>query len=223
MTGPTPGATPDLTSDGGYALGELIAADQHRYALRPGWPGLVRGLVTERTFRLTVTYRVLRAVTPRLQGWRRPAVLPFRLAHALTSSLASCDLPHQASIGPGLRIFHGRGLAVNDAAVIGGDVTIFGGVTIGRRDRIADDGTRHQLGAPVVHDRCWIGPNVVVVGPITVGEGARLAGGAVVMRDVPARSIVAGNPAEVIRTDAPVDVFHPWLPISAGVPAGDDT
>ncbi len=216
-----------LTTDGAFTVRELIAADQHRYALRPGPLGLLRGLVTERTFRLTVTYRVLRAVTPRLRGWRRPAVLPFRWAHALSSSLASCDLPHQASIGPGLRIFHGRGLAVNDGVVVGADVTIFGGVTIGRRDQIAADGTRHQLGAPVVEDRCWLGPNAIVVGPITVGEGARLAGGSVVMRDVPARAIVGGNPAEVIRPDAPYDVYHPWMPLPAvpttGSIAGDAT
>jgi serine O-acetyltransferase len=198
-----------LTTDSSMSLRTLLAADQTRCGLPAGPLGFVRGCASDRTFRVMVTYRLLRSARSRWSGPARLALMPLRWAHAFTSFVAGVDLPPQATIGPGFRIFHGRGLAINDAAVIGADVTVFGGVTIGRRDRIDADGVRHQIGAPVLEDRCWIGPNAIIVGPITIGEGARLAGGTVVMRDVPPRSILAGNPGEVIRCEAPYDVYFP--------------
>jgi serine O-acetyltransferase len=186
-----------------------IRADLARFGRGTGPMAMLRALVSERTFRLTVSYRIARRLDQRLTGAARVALVPALLVHAMNDSLCGVDLPISADIGPGLRIFHGRGLAISDVTTLGADVSLFGGVTIGRRDQIGDDGARRELGAPIIEDQVWIGPNAVIVGPIRIGRGARVAGGAVVFRDVPARTIVAGNPAKVVRDNAPVDVFAP--------------
>lgn len=186
-----------------------LLADLRRFGMGDGPRALLRAFVTERTFRLLVSYRAAHALDERLHGPLRCLLIPARLIHAFNQSVAGADFSYRATIGPGLRIFHGRGLVVSDVTVIGSDVTVFGGVTIGRRDRIDDDGQRVQLGAPVIEDQAWIGPNALILGPVTVGRGARVAGGAVVFRDVAAGSIVGGNPAEVLRQDAPADVYSP--------------
>lgn len=65
----------------------------------------------------------------------------------------------------------------------------------------------HQVGdrpvsAPVrIGDRVWIGARSVVLKGVIIGDGAIVAAGSVVVHDVPARSLVAGNPARVVRTD----------------------
>jgi serine O-acetyltransferase len=186
-----------------------ILADLRRFGRGDGLQALARTLIIERTFRLLVSYRTLRALDERLHGPLRCLLVPVRLIHAFNQFVAGADFSHRATIGPGLRIFHGRGLIVSEVAVIGSDVTVFGGVTIGRRDRLTDDGRRIQLGAPIIEDQAWIGPNALILGPVTVGRGARIAGGSVVFRDVAAGSIVGGNPAEVLRKDAPADVYSP--------------
>lgn len=99
---------------------------------------------------------------------------------------------------------------------LGDDVVISWGVTIvdhnshaiaweGRAPDVLDwaKGTkdwRHVKVAPVrLDDKVWIGFNAIILKGITIGEGAIVAAGAVVTRDVPPYTIVAGNPAQVIR------------------------
>lgn len=133
----------------------------------------------------------------------------WRRAHRWATARAGMDLPWETEIGPGLAITHGWGLVVAPSARIGANVTVFHGVTIGRKDDIADDGTRVEGGAPTIGDGAWIGPHAIIIGPVMVGAGARVAGGSVVTKDVPAGSLVAGNPAVVIRSDVPPDTPNP--------------
>src|SRR4029077_3253543 len=54
---------------------------------------------------------------------------------------------------------------------------------------------------PVIGTNVWIGPDCVIYGEITIGDGATILPGAVVSMNVPARGLVGGNPATIIRTD----------------------
>lgn len=64
---------------------------------------------------------------------------------------------------------------------------------------LSDDEFRDTGADIVVCDNSWVGGNVVVLAGVTIGEGAVVAAGSVVTRGVPARAVVAGNPARVIK------------------------
>lgn len=184
-----------------------LAADTHRACGRSGaWPMLRRAL-GDRTFRCLATLRLCQALARRRLG-RALLLVPARLLHRWACGRAGIDLPWRTDVGPGLAIMHGWGLVVNGAARIGRNVTLFHGVTLGRRDRIAPDGTR-ETRSPVIEDEVWIGPHAVIVGGVTVGRGSRIAAGAFVTEDVPPRSVVVGNPAAVVRRDCTPDVWNP--------------
>jgi len=118
------------------------------------------------------------------------------------------DFPWEAEIGAGFAFAHGRGVVVSRGAKLGRNVTLFHGVTIGRKDDIFE-GKQRVTRYPVIEDQVWIGPHAIILGGVRVGKGARVAAAAVVTQNVPPRSIVAGNPARLLKEDAPPDVVNP--------------
>lgn len=178
-------------------------ADVHRATGRRTARDLVALLRRDRAFRAIATARACQRHARRSGGAIAGRLL--RRTHRWAAERAGMDLPWEAEIGPGLAIAHGWGLVVSPDARIGANVTLFHGVTLGRKDEISPDGGRVVGGAPTLGDGVWIGPHALVLGPVTVGPGSRVAGGAVVAKDVPERSLVAGNPASVIRSDVPPD------------------
>lgn len=163
--------------------------------------------LTRRCYRPLFTLRMCQALdADATWRWLRPLAM---LIHRAARHWAGMDLPWRLAIAPGARIDHGWGLVINAAATLGRNVTLFHGVTLGQRDRIADDGTR-TTAAPLIEDEVWIGPHAVIVGGITVGRGSRIAAGAFVTQDVPAHSLVVGNPAQIVQQGVLPDVENPW-------------
>ncbi len=105
------------------------------------------------------------------------------------------ELPVATKIGGGLYCGHAYGITVNPEAVLGHNVNIHKGVTIGRENR----GVRR--GSPVIGDDVWIGINAVVVGKITIGNDVLIAPGSYVNFDVPDHSVVIGNPGRIFSRD----------------------
>ena len=105
------------------------------------------------------------------------------------------QIPHTAKIGEGFYIGHFGRIIVNPNVVIGKNVNIATGVTIGQENR----GKRQ--GVPTISDNVWIGTNAVIVGKITVGTDVLIAPNSFVNFDVPAHSIVVGNPAKIISKE----------------------
>ena len=98
-----------------------------------------------------------------------------------------------AQIGERLFIDHGMGVVIGETAVIGDDVTIYHGVTLGGRGKSKTK--RH----PTIGDRALLGAGSTILGPIVVGDDAKVGAGAVVLDPVPAHATVVGIPAEVAR------------------------
>lgn len=98
-----------------------------------------------------------------------------------------------ATIGRRLVIDHGMGVVIGETAEIGDDVLIYQGVTLGGTGK--DTGKRH----PTIGDNVLIGSGAKVLGPINIGCGARVAAGAVVLKDVPPNATAVGVPARVVR------------------------
>jgi serine O-acetyltransferase len=117
-----------------------------------------------------------------------------RLVSELGRWLSGIEIHPGATIGRWLFIDHGTGVVIGETAVVGDDVTLYHGVTLGG---IAASG--HQSGRrhPVVEDGVIVGAGAQVLGAITVGRGARVGANAVVLKDVPAGATVVGIPAQV--------------------------
>jgi serine acetyltransferase len=122
--------------------------------------------------------------------------LPFLIFYRLVIQwVLGTEIPSSTSIGPGLVIFHGQGLVINSDTIVGSNVTLRQNTTVGSRSSRA--GIPDQC--PIIEDNVDVGPNVVILGNIRIGNGAIIGAGSVVVKDVPSRAVVAGNPAKVIR------------------------
>jgi len=98
-----------------------------------------------------------------------------------------------AKIGKGLFIDHGTGVVIGETTEIGNNVTIYQGVTLGGTGK--DKGKRH----PTIGNNVLIGAGAAVLGPFTVHDGAKIASGAVVLKEVPENATAVGVPARVVR------------------------
>ncbi|MGA1225113.1 MAG: serine O-acetyltransferase [Phycisphaerales bacterium] len=183
---------------------DKVKADTHRIYGEFRWRHVALGFIRNRTFRLIVTLRACQAVA-RGRGPLRLLSILVRLSHRLATSSAAVDLPWSTKIGGGLAIVHGWGLVINPSSVIGRNVTMFHGVTLGQRDRIKPDGSRSSE-FPVIEDEVWIGPHAVIVGGVVIGKGSKIAAGSFVTQSVPPYSVVVGNPASVVKSNCIPDV-----------------
>ncbi|WP_415325231.1 serine acetyltransferase [Chryseobacterium sp. MMS23-Vi53] len=100
----------------------------------------------------------------------------------------------ETEIGDGFYLGHWGSLVINPKVKIGKNCNIAQGVTIGQQNRGG------KAGFPVVGDEVWIGTNAVIVGGITIGNNVLVAPNAYVNFDVPANSVVMGNPAKIYET-----------------------
>ena len=105
------------------------------------------------------------------------------------------ELRYKSVIGPGLKLFHGQATVLHEGTVMGTGCTLRQSTTIG--SKMLSDGT--QSTSPVIGNHVDIGANAVIIGPIKIGDDAVIGAGSVVVKDVPAGAVVAGNPARVIR------------------------
>ena len=114
-----------------------------------------------------------------------------------------------ATIGKGFFIDHGDGVVIGETTIIGDNVTLYQGVTLGGTGK--DVGKRH----PTIGDNVVIGAGAKVLGPFTVGAGSKIGASAVVLKEVPENCTVVGNPGRIVRRQgAPhgVDLDHVHLP-----------
>ena len=98
-----------------------------------------------------------------------------------------------AKIGRGLFIDHGMGVVIGETTEIGDNCTLYQNVTLGGTGK--DQGKRH----PTLGNHVLVGSGAKVLGPFTVGDNARIAAGAVVLREVPPNCTAVGVPARVVR------------------------
>lgn len=184
-----------------------LRGDTHRQYGAFSVGRLIKGVLTRRTFRVVVTMRLCQA-SAASKGLLRLALIPAKVLHRVAAHQAAMDLSWDTEIGAGIALTHGWGLVVTGGATIGRNVTMFHGVTLGRRDRIAADGKR-LTEYPVIEDEVWIGPHAIIVGGVTIGRGSRIAGGAFVTDSVAPYSVVSGNPASVVKSGCTPDVMNP--------------
>lgn len=137
-----------------------------------------------------------------------------RLVSEIGRWLSGIEIHPGATIGKRLFIDHGTGVVIGEAAIIGDDVTMYHGVTLGGVSTAVTGKRRH----PLIEDKVIIGAGAQILGPITVARGARVGANAVVVRDVPPDVTVVGIPAQEALPQGAVknETFVPY-----GTPCDD--
>lgn len=123
--------------------------------------------------------------------------IPFfpRLIAQYVRWFTGIEIHPGAVIGPGFFIDHGMGVVIGETSIIGCDVTIYQGVTLGGTGQ--ERGKRH----PTIGDNVVVGVGAKVLGNIRIGNNVKIGGGSVVVHSVPDNCTVVGVPAEIVRRE----------------------
>ena len=124
--------------------------------------------------------------------WRCGLKTLARMWAYIGRSITGVEIHPAAKIGRRLVIDHGMGVVVGETSIIGDDVMIYHGVTLG--SKTGQRGKRH----PTIGNNVVIGAQATILGNITIGDGSLVGASSVVVRDVPAGSTVVGNPAKAV-------------------------
>src|SRR5271165_648630 len=138
--------------------------------------------------------------------WQHGLLLFARWLSQVARFLTGIEIHPGALIGRRLFIDHGLGVVIGETAIVGDDVTLYQGVTLGGTGK--EHGKRH----PTIEDNVVIGGGAKVLGNITVGRNCRIGAGSVVLRSVPEHSTVVGVPGHIIfRNGERVVITDPKL------------
>ncbi|ATX81170.1 serine O-acetyltransferase [Mariprofundus ferrinatatus] len=126
--------------------------------------------------------------------WRRNLFWLGRFVSHIARFLTGIEIHPGATIGRRFFIDHGMGIVIGETTVIGDDVTLYHGVTLG--GTTWEKTKRH----PTLCDGVIVGAGAKVLGAITIGQQSRIGANSVVFRDVPEHSTVVGIPGTVVAT-----------------------
>lgn len=131
--------------------------------------------------------------------WRNPAArLAARILSTVARALTGVEIHPGAQIGRRFFIDHGMGVVIGATAVVGDDVMLYHGVTLGGRS-LARGTKRH----PTVGDRVTIGAGARVLGDIEIGDDVQIGANSVVVKPVPAGAVATGIPAQIRMPGSP--------------------
>lgn len=141
--------------------------------------------------------------------YNRKYILIARMVNTFSRFLTNIDIHPGAQLGEGLFIDHGLGVVIGETTIIGKNVTMYQGVTLGGTGKAT--GKRH----PTIGSNVVISSGAKVLGSFTVGDNAKIGAGSVVLKEVPPNSVVVGIPGRVVVQDGQrvdEDLRHDILP-----------
>ncbi len=141
------------------------------------------------SFRVMLSYR--RAHRQYLKGHYFRA----RLISQKAARKTGIEIHPGAVIGKGFFIDHGSGVIIGETAIIGDNVTLYQGVTLGGTGK--ETGKRH----PTLCDNVMVSAGAKVIGSFTVGENSKIGAGSVVLEEVPPNCTVVGVPGRIVKRD----------------------
>lgn len=127
--------------------------------------------------------------------WKRRLKLLARWSAQMSRFFTGIEIHPAAEIGNGLFIDHGMGVVIGETSIIGNNVTMYHGVTLGGVS--LERGKRH----PTIGDEVVIGAGAQILGAITIGNCSRIGANAVVVKDVPPDSVVVGVPGRIVHKE----------------------
>ncbi len=158
-----------------------IKEDWHTYGGDLSQPGLwVMFVYRFGRWRYTIQTRLL----------RMPFSLLYKIMKVLMQMMTGIELPCETVVGHRFRIDHFSGIIISGDAIIGDDVVVRNGVTIGLKNT-------NERGSPVIGNRVDIGTGAKLLGNIRIGDDVVIGANAVVITDIPPNSLAVGVPAVI--------------------------
>lgn len=153
--------------------------------------------------------------------WNFGLRYPARLIAFVARMLTNIDIHPGATIGRRFFIDHGAGVVIGETAIVGDDVTLYHGVTLG--GTTWNKGKRH----PTLGNGVMVGAGAKILGAITLGDNVRVGANSVVVADVPAERSVIGIPGRIVQREpdrtrdiAGIDLNHHLIPDPVGKAIG---
>ena len=145
--------------------------------------------------------------------WQSGFKLLARWISQITRGITGIEIHPGATLGNNFFIDHGMGVVIGETAVVGDNVTLYHGVTLGGTS--SQKVKRH----PTLEDNVVVGAGAKVLGAITIGKGSRIGANAVVVKSTPPNSVIVGVPGQVLVRNyehSPIDLDHNLLPDAIG-------
>ena len=150
---------------------------------------IFRYVLTSSAFRSIYFYRVLN--NPQIKKRR----FLKKIIWIIGLILNEINIPPSAKIGGGLLIPHGKCIIIHNKSIIGKNVTISQGVTIGGNIFKKKNGRT----SPIIGDNVLLSAGSKILGPVLIGENSIIGANAVVITDIPKNSVAVGVPAKVVK------------------------
>ena len=141
------------------------------------------------SFRVMLSYRRAHKLYERGHFFRA------RLVSQRAARKTGIEIHPGATIGKGFFIDHGSGVIIGETAIVGDNVTLYQGVTLGGTGK--ETGKRH----PTIGDNVMISAGAKIIGSFTVGENSKIGAGSVVLEEVPPNCTVVGVPGRIVKRD----------------------
>lgn len=140
-------------------------------------------------FHAITVHRIVHAL------WKADIPLLPRFLAELVHRATGIDIHPGATIGTGFFIDHGTGVVIGGTAIVGNDVTIYQGVTLGGTS------LQHTKRHPTLGNNVTVGSGAAILGDITIGDNVKVGANSVVVKDVAPNSTVVGIPGRVVLQD----------------------
>lgn len=139
------------------------------------------------SFKVILSYRVAH------RFYRKKHYFLARWVSQRAARKTGIEIHPGARIGKGLFIDHGTGVIIGETTIIGNNVTLYQGVTLGGTGK--EKGKRH----PTLKDNVMVSAGAKILGSFTIGENSKIGAGSVVLKEVPPNCTVVGVPGRVVR------------------------
>ena len=147
------------------------------------------------SFQVMLAYRIANSL------WKLRLKFAARFIMQLARWFTGIEIHPGATIGCGFFVDHGSGVVIGETTVIGRNVTLYQGVTLGGVLPAVDaEAQRSVKRHPTLEDDVIVGSGAQILGNVTVHAGARVGGNSVVTKDVPACATVVGVPARQLAS-----------------------
>jgi serine O-acetyltransferase len=173
-------------------LWPTVRADLYRWRGRADLRAFISAYLHDPGFRFTYYLRKVAFYSRKKRTWGFFGYIYHRIMLNHYRFRYGFEISPMTKIGPGFFLNHFGGVVISPYAILGSNINIAQGVTIGAESR------GRRKGAPTLEDRVWVGAHAIIVGKVTIGTEALIAPGAFVNFDVPAKAIVLGNPGKIV-------------------------